>query len=270
MHEFAVLNFRIVPTKGTKIKAISPSAFYGKSIFTTVAIYDSQPFLLEKHWRRITANAGKIGINLSEFSEAKVKNSLFEIIRKNKISDARARITFFDESSISIWQAEQKLETSFLINTADLRAVSESFRLTISPFPINSTSPVSGVKSGNYLEHILALENAKAIDFDEAARVNERGEIVSACLANLFWLKGGELFTPQLTTGCLAGTTREFVLENYAVNEVKANLSELDEAETIFLTSSGVGIVQATEFQKRKLSRETHELTKIIRRLISE
>ena len=93
--------------------------------FHNAAIYDEQPFLWEKHWERLTENAKKIGINLYEFSEESVKNSLLEIISKNKIVNARARITFFDESASGIWSFETNKKTSLLITTGDLRTISK-------------------------------------------------------------------------------------------------------------------------------------------------
>jgi len=265
MHCFASFNHQIISAENSFLSAISPAAFYGRSIFTTVAIYHSKPFLWQKHWLRLTKNARKIGIGLAEFTEQTIKNSFLEIIAANKIINGRARLTFFDESPISTWHTSQKHETSFLINTADFREISEHLRLTVSPFRTNSTSPLSGVKSCNYLENILALEDAKMKGFDEAVRVNERGEIVSACMANIFWLKDGKVFTPSLDTGCLAGTTREFVLENYSVCHKKAKLNKINEADTVFLTSAGIGVVQIAEFQEKKFSRESHEITQILK-----
>lgn len=263
MHDFVSFNHQIISAENSFLRTISPAAFYGKGIFTTVAIYNSEPFLWRKHWQRLVENAKKVWVDLSEFSEQTVKKSLFEIIDANKITNGRARLTFFDESSVSIWQTEQKKQTSFLINTADFREISKPFRLTVSRFRTNSTSPLSSVKSCNYLENILALEDAKAKGFDEAVRINERDEIVSACMSNIFWMKNGEIFTPNLNTGCLAGTTREFVLENYSVCEKQAKLNELNEADQIFLTSAGIGIVQIAEFQGKKFSGGLHQLTKI-------
>jgi 4-amino-4-deoxychorismate lyase len=101
------------------------------------------------------------------------------------------------------------------------------------------------VKSCNYLENILSLEDAKDRGFDEAIRLNEKGEIVSACLANLFWKKDVAIFTPSLETGCLKGTTRGFILENFTVEERKAELIELEKADEIFLTSAGIGVIKA-------------------------
>ena len=264
MHKFASFNHKILPLSKIKINAISSAALYGRGVFTTIAIYDSKPFLWEKHWRRLNNNAQKLGINLSEFTEQNVSDSLKQIIEKNEISNARCRITFFDESSSKIWQSEQKNKTSLLIQTADLREIKQNISLTISPFQINSNSPLANVKSCNYLENILALENAKSKDFDEAVRLNERGEITSACMANIFWTKGEKLFTPSLKTGCLAGTTREFILENREVFEVEENPETLKSADAIFLTSSGIGIIQVGEFLEKEFARELHELTRMI------
>ncbi len=245
MHNFVGFNHQIIPAETAFLSAISAAALYGRGIFTTVAIYNSKPFLWEKHWQRLIENSQKIGICLSDFSQEIVKNQLSEIIKKNNFARGRVRLTFFDESQTSLWQTNSKRKTNLLIQTGDFRKIKNNPRLTISPFRVNSTSPLVGIKSCNYLENILALEDAKDRGFDEAIRLNEKGEIVSACLANLFWKKGGAIFTPNLETGCLKGTTREFVLENFTVQERRAELDELEKADEIFLTSAGIGIVKA-------------------------
>jgi len=244
MHKFVSFNQEIIFTKDAFLPAISSASFYGKGIFTTIAIYNAKPFRWEKHWQRLVVNAEIVGIDLSEFDEENVKKSLSEIIEKNKLANARARITFFDQSPNKVWQIEPKRRTDFLIVTADFRAVSENFCLTVSPFPVNSTSPLTGVKSCNYLENLLAFEDVKAKGFDEAIRLNERNEVVSALMANIFWTKNGEVFTPSLQTGCMNGTTRSFILENFSVKETKANLAEVKNADEIFLTSSGIEVAE--------------------------
>ena len=267
MHEFAVFNHEIIRAETSFLSAVSSAALYGKGVFTTVAIYNKKPFLWEKHWRRLTGNAKKIGVDSSAFSEDAIKNSLIEIVGKNNLNDARVRITFFDETTSRIWQTQSKCKTSFLIQTADFRQVSVNFRLTVSPFAVNSKSPLAVVKSCNYLENILALEDAKSKGFDEAVRLNERGEIVSAATANIFWTKKEKIFTPALETGCLAGTTREFVCEKLSVVETKAEPAELNEAGDIFLTSAGIKIARVSEFQNKKLRGEPNELTALFDKL---
>lgn len=245
MHEFVNFNHRLLPAKNAFLQADSAAALCGRGIFTTVAIYNFQPFLWEKHWARLTAHAAKVGVDLSDFSASTTLESLLEIIEKNDFRTGRARLTLYDESPSLIWRGESPPKTNLLIQTADLRRIKHLVKLTVSPFPINSQSPLAGVKSCNYLENILAWEDAKSRGFDEAIRLNEKDEIVSACLANVFWKRNGECFTSSLATGCLDGTTRRYVLENQAVSETRASLNDLLEADEIFLTSAGIGIVNA-------------------------
>lgn len=267
MHPFVSFNHHICPPDQIYLSAVSSAAFYGKGVFTTLAVYGRKPFLWEKHWRRLIENASRIGLDLSDFDEEKIKSSLFETIRRNNIENGRARITFFDERASRIWPFETDRRTSVLMTTGDPHPF-ESLRLTVSPYSVNSKSPLAGVKSCNYLENILALEQAKADDFDEAVRLNERGRIVSACMSNVFWIKRGEIYTSALETGCLAGTTREFLLENYPVEEKVVTLDELVEAEEIFLTSSGIGIGKVASFNRKKLAAaRTSELEKEFLRL---
>lgn len=264
MHAFASFNRKIHSPEEIKLSAVSSAALYGRGVFTTVAILGGKPFLWEKHWRRLTENAGKINLNLSEFSEEEVKKAFSEIIFKNKAENARARVTFFEESASGIWFFETNNKTSLLITTADFREAKD-LRLTVSPYTVNSKSPLAGLKSCNYLENLLALEEAKRRGFDEAVRLNERDEVASACMANLFWIKDAEIFTPALKTGCLAGTTREYLLEIRAIEEKTATLEELNEADEIFLTSSGIGIGKVVGFNEKILkSNKTSDFNKEI------
>jgi branched-chain amino acid aminotransferase len=243
MHKFVSFNHQILPAETAFLSAVSSAALHGKGIFTTIVVHDSTAFLWEKHWRRLTANAQKVGIDLAGFSQKTTFQSLLEAIERNNLTYGRARLTFYDESPNAVWQSHSKHQTNLLIQTGELRRTPEVFRLTLSPYRINSTSPLAGVKSCNYLENILAFEDARANGFDEAIRLNEKGKVASACLANVFWKKSGAIYTPPLETGCLEGTTRSFFLEQFAVRERAANLPELLRADEIFLTSTGIGIV---------------------------
>jgi branched-chain amino acid aminotransferase len=238
-----------------EISALSSAALYGKGVFTTVAIYDGEPFVWEKHWRRLVSDAKAVGVEMSGFSEDGVRSAVNEIVRHNGVDDGRMRITFFDNSPGAIWPSGGSETTSLLIITGDKRAETEGLRLGISPYPLNSRSPLAGIKSCNYLENQMARKEGEQRGFDEAIRLNERGEIASACMANVFWLKDERLYTPSLQTGCLAGTTREFVLENLECIEVEAGVETLDQVDAIFLTSAGLGIAQAANFEGKGLRR---------------
>ena len=264
MHEFVSFNLKIQEAAGTKLPALSSAALYGKGIFTTIAIYGSEPFLWQKHWRRLRKDAARVGLELKEDFGAKLSAALADLIRVNKLTDARSRITLFDGSSSDLWNFETGEQTVSLIQTAKRHKIEKETALTVSPFAANSQSILAGVKSCNYLENVLALKEASARGYFEAARLNERRHISSACMGNLFWMKEDNLFTPSLKTGCLPGTTRELILDHYDVHEVEAPLTALDEASAIFLSSAGRGIVQIAEYQDRKLALNSHELTRLI------
>ncbi len=233
---------------------------YGKGVFTTVRIVGGEPFLWEKHWRRLNENAGVIGIDTAALGESAVRDSLLRTIKQSGVANGRARITIYDASASSVWSEPSETKTEFSVIAAPLRPVPETFRLGISPYRINSASPLAGVKSCNYLENLLAIENARELCFDEAVRLNERGEIAGAAMANLFWLADGVLHTPPLSSGCLAGTTREYVLEKLDCKETSATLEDLKKADAIFLTSAGIGVKLVSGFSDKKYPEIDHPI----------
>jgi branched-subunit amino acid aminotransferase/4-amino-4-deoxychorismate lyase len=235
------------------------AALYGKGVFTTVAVHGGEPWLWDKHWRRLVRDAGAVGVDLAGHTERSVRQALLQ----TGIVDGRARITFSDESQPELWGGRGDRKTGLSIITGEARPVPEPLRLTISPYSVNANSPLAGIKSCNYLENILAKQEASARGFHEAVRLNERAQITSACMANLFWLKDGTLFTPSLSTGCLPGTTREVVLDNLDYREGDFEISDLADANAVFLTSAGIGIVAAAEFDGRQLSPMAHPILEL-------
>lgn len=266
MHQSISFNYEIVSARDPLAVTPSSALLNGKGIFTTIAIYNGKPFLWEKHWKRLESNAQKIQIDLDNVSEAATQKALDEMIERNAVKAGRARLTFFDESASTVWPFESERKTSLLIITGDVRCVPRDLRLRLSPFRTNSTSPLAGVKSCNYLENLLALEEAKRHGSDEAVRLNERGEVTSASIANIFWLRDSVLYTPALKTGCLPGTTREFILDNLECREVQAGVEELNDAEAIFLTSAGLGVRQVTEFESKIFEKADHPILMVVPR----
>lgn len=240
------------------------SLLYGKGNFTTIAVYGGQPFLWDKHWNRLISNSSMLDISLSKISERETHAALNGSIAKCRIANGRARITLYDESPSLLWSATKERRTTVSIIVAERRTISRNPRLFLSPRRVNSTSPLAGIKSCNYLEHLMAYEEARTRDFDEAIRLNEKGYVASACMANVFWESSGKLCTPSLSTGCLAGTTREFVLENLECEEVEARLEVLESADRIFLTSAGLGVTPIAEFNGRRLDTSDHPILQLI------
>lgn len=239
-------------------------SLYGKGVFTTIAFSDVGPVFWEKHWSRLISDAGRLDIDISSHSEEAVKQSVLKAIDESEWSAGRVRVTFVDGSPSGLWGEDVDAAASLIIVIGERRSVQDDFRLGVSPYLVNSTSPLAGSKSCNYLEPLMSHGEAKRRGFDEAIRLNERGEVTSACMANVFWLKGDRLFTPGLTTGCMAGTTRGYVLENIECEEVEAGIEVLREAEEIFLTSAGIGVVQVAEFDGKSMKRCSHPISNLL------
>lgn len=255
MHSNVYANGRIVEKSDAPLAACA-GVLYGKGVFTTVRIDGGRPLLFEKHLRRLSENAKSIG--LVPVDSSAIEEGLEAVIAANSFVSGRARITLLDASGSTIWSGSGETVTELRIITGELRSASGEFRLGVSPFAVNTASPLAGIKSCNYLENLLAAEEARSRGFHEAVRLNERGEIVSGAMSNIFWLSGGELFTPSLRTGCLPGTVRELVLENLECREAEAGIEALEAAEAIFLTSSGIGIRPVAEFAGRRLPGSSH------------
>ncbi len=237
---------------------------YGKGVFTTIAVRGGECVLWEKHWHRLSAHAKRLEMDLSQYTEDAVRRAVADVLQRDKVADGRVRISLLDESTSTLWGSDPAKKTGLSVITGPSRPIPEVFRVSVSPHRVNSTSPLAGIKSCNYLDPLLSLEEANRRGFHEAIRLNERGEVASACLANVYWLKGGRLYTPSLKTGCLAGTTREFVLENLDCLEVEAELDQLRGAEAIFLSSAGLGVIRAAAFESVMLSAAEHPITSLL------
>jgi branched-subunit amino acid aminotransferase/4-amino-4-deoxychorismate lyase len=216
MHPVIYLNKTMVEATKARVAPVSSAMLYGRGVFTTLAIYNSQPFLWSRHWQRLAAHAKKLDIDHTGCTEKSVGEALHKLIAVNQVREGRARVIMLARSGRDIWKTRTPgaKKTDLLIMTGESQKLAPTgMSLAVSPYRANTFSPLTGIKSLNYLEHVLAWEEAQSRDFDEAVVLNERGEIVSATTANLFWAKDGTLHTPTLSSGALAGITRECVIE---------------------------------------------------------
>src|SRR5215212_9217171 len=194
MHPVIYLNKTMVEATKARVAPVSSAMLYGRGVFTTVAIYNSQPFLWSKHWSRLAAHAKKLDVDHTGCTETNVGEALRKLIAVNKVTEGRARVIMLARHGRDIWRtkAPGTKKTDLLIMTGDPQKISQTgLSLAVSPYRVNTSSPLSGVKSLNYLDHVLSWEEAQNRDFDEAVVLNERGEIVSATTANLFWARNG-------------------------------------------------------------------------------
>lgn len=252
----------MLEARKARVAPVSSAMLYGRGVFTTVAIYSGKPFLWPQHWQRLKEHAERLNIDCAGANERNVGEAVRKLLAVNQVKDGRARVILLARSGRDVWRAQKEStrKTDLLIMTSEAQKISRAgLSLAVSPYRCNTFSPLAGIKSLNYLDQVLAWEEAQAREFDEAVMLNERGEIVSATMANIFWVREGTIHTPALSTGAIAGVTREVVIELAAKQFIPLiegvyELADLTEAEEIFLTSASYGVAPVTTFDFRQYS----------------
>lgn len=262
MHPVIYLNRTMVEATKARVAPVSSAMLYGRGVFTTVAIYHGVPFLWPQHWRRLLDHARRLAIDCSGCTERGVGEALEKLIAVNRVRDGRARVILLARSGRDFWKTKTPVgkKTDLLIMTGEAQKLPQAgMSLAVSPYRFNTFSPLTGIRSLNYLEQVLSWEEAQAREFDEAIMLNERGEIVSATMSNIFWVKDGTVYTPTFSTGALAGVTRGAVIDlanKHFIPLIEGvhELGDLTDADEIFLTSAGLGLAIVTTFDFRRYS----------------
>jgi branched-chain amino acid aminotransferase len=110
--------------------------------------------------------------------------------------------------------------------------------VVVVPWPRNERSAVAGLKTISYAENVVALAYAAEQAAGEAIFANTVDDLCEGTGSNIFVGLDGRLFTPPLSAGCLAGITRELVLEATDVIEADIPMADLERIDEAFLTSS--------------------------------
>lgn len=265
MHPVIYLNKVMLEATKARVAPVSSAMLYGRGVFSTVAIYKGKPFLWPAHWRRLKDHAERLKVDCTGANERNVGEAVRKLVAVNQVETGRARVILLARSGRDVWKPKKEVarKTDLLIMTSEPQKVPLSgMSLAVSPYRSNTFSPLVGIRSLNHLEQVLSWEEAQARQFDDAVMLNERGEIVSATMANIFWAKEGTIHTPALSTGAIAGITRGAIIELAGkqfipVIEGVYELADLGEADEIFLTSASIGVALVTTFDFRQYSAAT-------------
>ncbi len=106
------------------------------------------------------------------------------------------------------------------------------------PWPRNEHSAIAGLKTTSYAENVLALAYARERGGEEAIFGNTAGNLCEGTGTNVFVVTGGRLITPPLSAGCLAGVTRDLVIEWVGAAEEDLPVGVLAAADEAFLTGT--------------------------------
>ena len=135
------------------------------------------------------------------------------------------------------------------------------------PWTRNERGALAGVKSPSYGDNVVALRYAERLGGSEAIFANTEGLLCEGTGSNIFFGLGGTLFTPSLSSGCLAGVTRELLLEAGVGTEEDFHIDDLESATEIFLASTSREVQPLAAFDGRALPRAPGPLTAAARRV---
>lgn len=229
-----------IPEEEVRISPFDPGFVLGQGCFETMLGVDGKVERLHLHLERLRQTLGARGWSESEitrFRDPSLQAETGLLLRRNGLGRGRARVKLMVSSETTILTAVREKE------------VASSVSLAVVDCPVNVEAGVSRWKMTSYAENLRALELAKAAGEDDALRLNTRGEICEASMANIFWETAEGLFTPSLSTGCLPGITRHLFLEEHPDTRlVEAGLDALRGARKMWLTSSIRGVQEVSRW----------------------
>lgn len=244
---------------------------YGDGIFETIAVVDSRPCLWKRHYKRLETGATRLRmpipapeILLNEIQQeigASAKGIIKLIITRGE--GARGYAPPNDPVPNRVVQFSPWPEHPTEARTDGVQARVCSTRLGANPV-------LAGMKHLNRLEQVMARSEWDDPEVKEGIMLDARGHVIEGTMSNIFMLKEGVMYTPDLTESGVAGIMRGLVLDiaqeqGVAINICHIPLSELLHADSLMLTNSLIGI-----WPVKRLDEREYDLSHLDRDLISQ
>lgn len=224
---------------------------FGKGAFETIKVVKGDPLFLREHLNRLKNSLNFLGIE-KEINEEKI----YDYIKNSEEKDFALKLIVSDENFILTSRKD------------NYRDENKSFRLKISKVRRNSTSKIIYHKSLCYYENILEHRWAVENGFDSALFLNERNEVCETSFANIFFVREDKIYTPEISSGLLRGTMRDFLLKNFEIVEEIINAKDLASFDECFISNSLMGVrnvkaIDEIKFTGRDKTRKIQEKLKI-------
>ncbi|MGF1612093.1 MAG: aminotransferase class IV [Kiloniellales bacterium] len=241
------LNDRLVSAEEARIDPADRGLLLGDGLFETLLCRSGRIERLEAHLARLRAGAAVLGILPPDLDLAEAAATLLEA---NELTarDAALRITLTRGlGPRGLLPPDEARPTLLISAVAQPAAQERALSAVVATIRRNEQSPLSRLKTLNYLDNVLAKREAVARGADEAILLNTVGRLASATAANLFLVRGRSLFTPPPSEGVLPGITRAAILElapalGLAPVEAPLEPGQLRDADEAFVSNSLIGV----------------------------
>ena len=207
----------------------------GDGVFETLKTIDGTPFALTRHLARLRRSAA--GLDLLVPDDATIRAAIDAVLVDSAVALGRLRITVSSGTG-PLGSGRGDQPATLVVAHTEATPWPPAARLATVTWPRNERGATAGLKTTSYAENVVALRAAHDAGADEALFVDTRGRVCEGTGSNVFYFVNGHLVTPSLATGCLAGVTRELVMELVDVMVADAPVGLLGGADEAFITSS--------------------------------
>ena len=244
---------RLIPANELRVSPFDRGLTVGLGLFETLLAIDGRPAFLDRHLARHADGCRRFG--WPGWTEETIRPAILDLLTANGLEKGRARVRLFQTGGEGLREdLGAGPEARRVITAGEVSHGPASISLTVSPWIRNERSALTGLKAASYAENILALSAARKAGFDEPLFLNSRGEICETATANVFIVKEGRIITPPLTSGCLPGVTRGWLLEFPGAKAEERVLSpgDFEAADEWFLTSAVRGVIPVGRWEEQK------------------
>jgi 4-amino-4-deoxychorismate lyase len=251
---------------GERLRDVLPlrTLFYGEGVFETFRFTSEMPVFFDRHVERMRKGAELLRIPFPEANS--ISDAVLSAVSEVGFSDLYVKVCLVSGGNSLFY--ENADHTRVITVLKELNIETNPANAYVCSFRRSSESPLSRIKSLNYLENMIARREAMESGFDEAIFLNERGEIAEGSASNIFWVSDGTLFTPALDCGVLPGIIRGVLIERAShmglqVEEGKFKMPDLTESEFAFFTNSLTGLREISAINEAHLPVDNRLFTTI-------
>nr|WP_202538879.1 aminodeoxychorismate lyase [Streptomyces sp. SID8379] len=222
-------------TEEARVSVFDHGLTVGDGIFETVKTVDGKPFALTRHLDRLERSARGLGLPVPDLDE--VRRACAAVLEANPMALGRLRVTYTGGLS-PLGSDRGDAGTTLVVALGDVKRRPDSTGVITVPWTRNERGALAGLKTTSYAENVVALARARELGASEALFANTVGQLCEGTGSNVFVVLDGEIHTPPVASGCLAGITRALAVEWTGAKEAELPLSVLAEADEVFLTST--------------------------------
>jgi len=245
---------RVDPT-APSIAAVDHGITVGDGVFETCKVIDGVPFALQRHARRLDRSMA--GLGLAAADHKVIAAGIKAVLAGEPIAYGRLRYTVTGGTG-PLGSDRDSSPLTYIVTAGPDRPNPDSGKLVVVPWTRNERSATAGLKTTSYAENVVALAYAKERGGVEAAFANSVGDLCEGTGSNVFVVVDGEILTPDLASGPLAGVTRELVIEwcreeGLTVRAEPLPMSILTKAQEVFITSTVKDVMAVHAIDDRPL-----------------